>query len=410
MPRWLGHLWVWLPALAGLLLFGGAALLQLGSGSRAAWWAAAAVGCAVAYAGRERWPVAALILTLLIVAAGRLPGVDVTSSGFDLAYLVMLLVPVLALVAVASHLPPRQSGLALAATVAVTLAVAPDPAWSTAGLTRQATVAQYVLTVGVPAMVALGAWLAGYATRARGQYADALQQRADSLELRREAEAARAVSEERARIARELHDLITHSVAVMVVQASAAGAVWESDPEQARASLGAVEESGRTVMADLRGMLRTMRADETSGVAMEAQPGLEQLQGLVDQIQTTGLSARMTVSGAVGRVTPLTGLSMLRIAQESVTNAMRHAHATTIVIDLDVGEDTVVLSVSDDGVGMEHTRLRSDVLDPLREGGHGLVGMHERAKVVGGTLGIEPGAVGGTVVTVRAPLHQAGLA
>ena len=102
-----------------------------------------------------------------------------------------------------------------------------------------------MLNVGVPTMIALGAWLGGCTLL--------------TLERTRDAEAARAVAEERARIARELHDVVTHSVAVMVVQASAAGAAWERDPEQARASLRAVEESGRTVMADLRGMLGTMR-------------------------------------------------------------------------------------------------------------------------------------------------------
>ncbi|MEA2299680.1 MAG: hypothetical protein QOE44_215 [Solirubrobacteraceae bacterium] len=410
VPRWLGKLWVWLPAGAALVLLGGAAGLQSGSGSRAVWWGVAAFGCAGAYAGRERWPVGALLATLLVVASSRLDGLDVLGSQFDVVYLLLLFLPVLPLVAVASHLALRRSLAALVATVVVTVGVSPDAAWSSVGYSSQATVARYMLTVGVPAMIALGAWLAGWALQTRQRYAEALLERSVSLELRRDAEAARAVAEERTRIARELHDVITHSVAVMVVQASAAGAVWERDPVRARESLAAVEASGRTVMADLRGMLHAMRLEEASAPAREAPPGLEQLPRLVDQIRMTGLASRMTVSGTVGRVGPLTGLSLLRIAQESVTNALRHARAATIAIDIVVDATTVQLSVADDGVGLDQTRRAADKLDPHRDGGHGLIGMQERAKVIGGTLGVHPGAAGGTVVTVRAPLRGGELA
>ena len=407
MPRWLRAVWLWMPALAALVLFGAIAVLQLSSGFAAWWWALAAVACTGAYAVRERRPVAALAVSLLVVAAVRVPGLSVLSSEFDVAYLLLLFGPVLPLVAVASARAPRWSSMALGATVLVTVAVSPDPVWSTSTYSAQAAVVEYVLNLGVPLMIALGAWIAGCALLVRQQYAEALLERALSLERTRDAAAARSLAEERARIGRELHDVVTHTVAVMVVQASAADAVWDRDLAQARTSLRAVEESGRTAMADLRAMLGGLRDDAPA--QRRAQPGIEQLSVLVEQVRTTGLQARLTVTGPVEGIGPATGLSLLRIAQESVTNALRHAAASTIAIDVAADERTVRLSIADDGVGCDALRPGADPLDPQRRGGRGLVGMRERAKVIGGTLDIAAGAAGGTVVTIRAPLVQEAL-
>ncbi len=198
MPRWLSVVWVWLPALAGLLLFGAIAVLQFGTVGGATWWALAGVSCAAAYAVRERWQVAALGVVLLVVAAVRLPGVSVLSSEFDVAYLLLLLVPVLPLVSVASAVALRWSSLALVATVLVTVAVSPDPVWSTTTYSAQATLVAYVLNLGVPVAIALGAWLAGYGMLVRQRYVEVLLERAVSLERTRDAEAARALAEERA--------------------------------------------------------------------------------------------------------------------------------------------------------------------------------------------------------------------
>ncbi|MEA2192473.1 MAG: hypothetical protein QOI73_2594 [Solirubrobacteraceae bacterium] len=403
MPRWLGAAWIWLPALAALSLFGAIAVLQFAGGAGASWWALAGVACAGAYAVRERRPVAALVVALLVVAAVALPGVGVLGSDFDVVYLLLLFLPVLPLVAVAGALALRWSSLALVATVLVTVAVSPDPVWSTTTPSAQAALISYVLNLGVPLMIVLGAWFAGCALLVRQRYAESLLERAESLERTRDAEGARALAEERARIARELHDVVTHTVAVMVVQAAAADAVWERDPLQARASLRAVEESGRTAMADLRGMLSGLQPDDAPA-RLRAQPGIEQLGMLAQQIRTTGLSARLTTVGSVDAVGAATGLSLLRIAQESVTNALRHAGASAIAIDLVIDEQSVRLSIADDGVGYDAARTSADPLDPQRLGGRGVHGMRERATVIGGTLDIGAQAGGGTVVTVRAPL------
>ena len=405
MPRWLGAAWVWLPALTALALFGAIAVLQFGDGLRASWWALAGVACAGAYALRERWPVAALAVSLLVVAGVRLPGVTVLSSTFDVAYLLALFVPALPLVAVAGHLAPSRSSPALVATVLVTVAIGPDPVWSTTTYSAQAALVEYVLNLGVPVMIALGAWIAGCAMLVRQHHAEALLERALSLERTRDAEATRAVAEERTRIARELHDVVTHTVAVMVVQAAAADAVWERDPEQARASVRAVEDSGRTAMADLRAMLGGLRRTRPrSSVARNrASSSSPRSSG---QVQATGVQARLSVTGSVEAIGAGMGLTLLRIAQESVTNTLRHAAASTIAIDLVVEDQAVRLSIADDGVGHGSPRPSADSLDPERRGGHGLAGMRERARVIGGTLDIGSGAGGGTVVTVRAPLAQ----
>lgn len=402
LPRWVGVVWIWLPALAGLMVLGGVAAMQ-GEGGSGVWWAGAAVGCGVAYAVRDRWPICALALSLVVVAAARLPGAGVLRSEFDVVYLLLLFVPVLPLVAVASTIAPKRSAVGLVVTILVGVGVSPDPVWSTTTYSAQAAVVTYVLAVGVPVMIVLGAWLAGFALLFRQRHADALLGRAVSVERTRDAEAARAVAEERARIAQELHDVITHTVAVMVVQASAAEAVWDRSPDEARAALRAVEESGRTVMADLRGMLGPMRHDAAPDTSVQA--GTDALPALVGAVRSAGLTSTLTLSGPADMITPAVGVSLLRIAQESVTNALRHADASTVTLDLEVDETMVRLSVCDDGLGYDAVRAQTDVLDPLGLGGHGVAGMRERARVIGGTLEIRPADGGGTCVTVRAPLR-----
>jgi signal transduction histidine kinase len=406
-PRWIGVAWVWLPALAGLLLFGGVAAAQAGGSGALPWWVGGGIVCTAAYAARERWPLGALALSLAVLGAARLPGVDILSGGFGVAYLLLLLVPVLPLVAVSSRLGFSWSLPAVAITIAVEIVISPAPAWSTSSATAQGTFVQYLLTLGVPVMIAVGAWLAGCAMLERQRYAEAVLARAATLERTRDAEAARAVAEERAQVARELHDVVTHTVAVMVVQASAATTVWDHDPEQARAAMTAVQESGRTAMAELRGVLASLDSGRDP-VASRATPGLERLSELVDQIRVAGLEAQLTVHGSPQTLPATISLSLLRIAQESVTNALRHARASSIQVELDVGPVLTRLTVVDDGIGYHVGTADADALDGDRQGGRGLIGMRERALLIGGRLEILAPANGGTIVTASAPVTGAG--
>jgi signal transduction histidine kinase len=154
-------------------------------------------------------------------------------------------------------------------------------------------------------------------------------------------------------------------------------------------------------------MLGALHADGGAGERV-AQPGLEQLPALVDRVRTTGLAAQLTVSGPAAELTPAVSSSLLRIAQESVTNALRHARASAIAIDVVVGTESVQLSVADDGIGYDDTQGRADHLDPQRRGGRGLLGMRERARAMSGSLEVSAGADRGTVVTVRFPRSRDG--
>ncbi|NUR61840.1 MAG: sensor histidine kinase [Catenulispora sp.] len=220
------------------------------------------------------------------------------------------------------------------------------------------------------------AWSWGALMRARGQ--------------RRAAEQRQAVLEERARIARDLHDVLSHTVSVMVVQAAAADDVFESNPQQARVALRRTEEAGRQALAELRGFLRTVRADSEmgseagSGAASEAdslapdagpQPMLADVPRLTETMSQAGLAVTLLREGD-GEVPPGVQVGAYRIVQEALTNTLRHARASAAEVLLRVDESHVRVRVRDDGRGGA----------PARGGGHGLVGMRERATLLGGTL------------------------
>nr|WP_282600215.1 sensor histidine kinase [Patulibacter sp. SYSU D01012] len=230
-------------------------------------------------------------------------------------------------------------------------------------------------------------------------------ERARTLERERDSKAARAVAEERTRIARELHDVVSHNVAVMVVQASAADAVWDADPVRARDAVRAVADTGRAAMGELRAMLAAMRGreDEAAGAERRATEGLARLPAVVEQVRAAGVDARLEVAGDVAALPPALDVSLLRVAQEALTNVLRHAHATTATVSVRVADDAVTLTVADDGVGLEGSRGAGDALDPERRGGTGLVGVRERLAVVGGTLEVAPRPGGGTVLRASAP-------
>jgi signal transduction histidine kinase len=201
-----------------------------------------------------------------------------------------------------------------------------------------------------------------------------------------------AVAAERARIARELHDLVTHNLSVMVVQAGAAGEVFDEHPQQARAALAAIEETGRRALSELRRLLDVVAEEED--LAYDPQPGLRRLDELVASVRATGLGVDLTVEGSPRLLSPALELSAFRIVQEALTNVLKHARATRASVRVRFGTDTLELEVADDGVGAATT-----------DGGRGLVGMRERAALFGGEVaaGTRPG--GGFAVRARMPLE-----
>ena len=237
----------------------------------------------------------------------------------------------------------------------------------------------------------VGAWVLGDNLGTRRAYTRALEERAERLEREQEAERARAVAEEQARIARELHDVIAHNVSVMVVQAAAANDVFESRPERAREALRAIEASGRTALAELRRLLGVVRGDAAD---YAPQPGLDRLDELVAQVRSAGLAVAVSVEGLPRPLPAGIDLSAYRVVQEALTNTLRHAQATRADVALRYRDDELDVEVRDDGAGTGNGG----------GSGRGLIGMRERAGAFGGSLETGPLNTGGFSVAARFPL------
>ena len=244
---------------------------------------------------------------------------------------------------------------------------------------------------GISVMVFFAAaWLFGEGVASRRAYVREIEKKADRLEREHEAHALRAAAEEQARIARELHDIVAHSVSVIVVQASAADDVFESDRAQAREALRAIESSARSALGDLRRVLGTLR-DE---VDYRPQPGLDRLPALVDDVRATGLEVALTVEGMPRPLPAAVDLSAYRIVQEALTNTLRHAAARRAEVRVTWG-DELGLEILDDGRGAG---------DSDAGAGQGLIGMRERAMVLGGSVTAGPAFGGGYAVSARIPI------
>lgn len=241
-------------------------------------------------------------------------------------------------------------------------------------------------------------WLAGFALRSREEQAEAAEARAAQAEREREAAARVAVAEERARIARELHDIVAHAVSVMVLQV---GAVRHKLPDalaDETDALRGVEQAGRAALGEMRRLLGAMRSDG-DGLELAPQPSLRNLSSLVADVERAGLPVSLHVEGEPSRLPPAIDLSAYRIVQEGLTNALKHAHASHADVTVRYCPDEVQIEVRDDGQGGTSSDGR----------GHGLVGIRERVKIYGGemTAGTAPDG-GGFVLRTRLPIGDQG--
>ena len=237
------------------------------------------------------------------------------------------------------------------------------------------------------------AWLAGFALRDRAQRAEAAELRAGQAERERETTARIAVAEERARIARELHDIVAHSVSVMVLQV---GAVRHRLPVALapdRDALEGVERTGRSALAEMRQLLGAMRRDGED-VELSPQQGLDGLGSLIDEIGQAGLPVTLQVEGERRPLPPAIDLSAYRIVQEGLTNALKHAHARRADVVVRYAPGELQVDVRDDGDGAGSG-------DGL---GHGLIGVRERVKIYGGEMSAGSAAGGGFLLSARLPL------
>jgi signal transduction histidine kinase len=251
----------------------------------------------------------------------------------------------------------------------------------------------------VPATFAL-AWLGGFAHREREVQAHVAEERASQAEREREVASKLAVAEERARIAREVHDTVAHAVSVMVLQV---GAVRHRLPEsfgEDVEALRAVEATGRSALGEMRHLVGAMRRGDDEGPELAPQPGLGRIDILLRDIRRAGLPVELQVDGEPIRLPVAIDLSAYRIVQEGLTNALKHAHASQARVEIRYTADELRIEVSDDGGGAG---------DPVGNGhGHGLVGVRERVKLYGGEM--HAGAVngGGFRLITRLPLSGYG--
>jgi signal transduction histidine kinase len=244
----------------------------------------------------------------------------------------------------------------------------------------------------IPVLFAI-AWLAGFALRERAAQAEAAEERATYAEREREAAARIAVAEERARIARELHDIVAHAVSVMVLQVGAVRHKLPQTLEEDRDALRGVEQAGRTALAEMRRLLGAMRRDGEDP-ELAPQPGLGGLDSLVDEVGRAGLPVRLNVEGEPSPLPGAIDLSAYRIIQEGLTNALKHARASHADVVVRYGPDELHIDVRDDGEG-------SSTSDGL---GHGLVGIRERVKIFGGEMTAGNAKEGGFILSARLPL------
>jgi signal transduction histidine kinase len=221
-----------------------------------------------------------------------------------------------------------------------------------------------------------------------------LEDRAERLERERDAQAQIAAAAERARIARELHDVVAHNVSVMVVQADGATYALDQDPESARKALMAIAQTGRTALTEMRRMLGVLRSADDAG-NYAPQPGIEQLGDLLEQVRSTGLPVTLTVEGVPREMPTGLALAVYRIVQESLTNTRKHGGSDVRAsVALIYTDDCLLLRIVDNGRG---------AAAPGDGMGHGLVGMRERVSVFGGTLVTGPHVGGGYAVEAMLP-------
>jgi signal transduction histidine kinase len=240
-----------------------------------------------------------------------------------------------------------------------------------------------------------GAWLAGRAVASRTLRAELSEQRAARAEEQSQWRAAAAVAEERLRIAREMHDLVSHSVSVMTLHAGGVRRLLRPEQVEERAALETVERTGRESLAEMHRMLDVLRGPD--GAETSPAPGLSRLPELLDPPRAAGLRATLTITGEVRPLPPGLELAVYRIIQEAITNVLRHAAAQRVECTVDYQAAAVEISVVDDGPGTA----------PPGPVGHGLIGMRERAAAYGGSVDAGPTRGGGFAVRAVVPTDAA---
>ncbi|WP_217247861.1 sensor histidine kinase [Streptomyces sp. AC602_WCS936] len=340
---------------------------------------------------RQRMPEKMLMLALAL-GVGQLV-LDVSTLPADFAFLVI----VYTVAATGARWASRTA-------LAVGLCAAPvaQLRWADGELSIGANIAIMVFQT-VPFALA---WVLGDSIRTRRAYFAQLEERAARLEKEREAQSKVAVAAERARIARELHDVVAHNVSVMVVQADGAAYVMDAAPDQAKKALETISSTGRQALAEMRRLLGVLRTGEHEEAGEYVpQPDVQQIEDLVEQCRSSGLPVDFKVEGTPRELPSGVELTAYRIVQEALTNTRKHggpnAGASVRLVYFD---DGLGLLVEDDGKGAPHELYEEGGFDGQ---GHGMIGMRERVGMVGGTLDAGPRPGGGFRISALLPLKPA---
>jgi signal transduction histidine kinase len=350
----------------------------------------------VALLVRRRWPLGVLAVTLvcgLAYAARTYPEGPSQLAVFP------------ALFTVALAVPRRQAWLAAAVT-----------AVEAAGV--ELFLYGDTMFEGEPlyaAITVLAAMWWGESVRARRAYVAELRDRAERAERTREEEARRRVDEERLRIARELHDVVSHTIGVISVQAGVAAHLLPRKPDKAAESLAAIRQASDEALGELHAMLGVLRErdGDPGGAPLSPAPGLAELDALVAQAAGAGVEVRVSLEGEPRRLPPAVDLAAYRVVQESLTNVVRHAGASRADITVTHHDGRVEVEVVDNGNGSESPSATSGPFRPadspvgdrqVRRSGQGIAGMRERARALGGTLEAGPRPGGGFRVQASLPV------
>jgi signal transduction histidine kinase len=342
---------------------------------------------------RRRWPERMLLLAFLTGLAQVVA--DVPPIPGDYA----LLVIVFTIATRPARLPSR---LALAGCVVTPVVVALR--WPENGSGSDRDTAGVVVSAVFLTIAFCLAWVLGDSLRTRRAYYAELEERASRLERERQREARMAVVAERARIARELHDVVAHNVSAMVVQADGAAYVLDSAPEQTRSALKTISGTGRQALTEMRRLLGVLRGEDGEPTDQDyvPQPGVEQLADLVDQVRETGLAVDFRIEGTPRPLPSGVELTAYRIVQEALTNTRKHGgEGVGATVRLTYGDQSLTVLAEDDGRGAQRELYEERGVDGL---GQGLIGMRERAGMVGGVLVAGPRPGGGFRISATLPL------
>ncbi|MFI8093053.1 sensor histidine kinase [Streptomyces sp. NPDC086080] len=388
-PAWVDGFWA--VVLFGISLLAGAAVETPRGTDRPVLTVPVMLLLSLVVALRRRMPERMLILAL-VAGVGQLV-VDVAPLPADFALLVIVYTV-------------AATGARWASRSALTAALCAAPLAQLRWPDSAASTAQNIAVAVFQTVPFALAWVLGDSIRTRRAYFAQLEERAARLEKERAAQAKVAVAAERARIARELHDVVAHNVSVMVVQADGAAYVLDAAPDQAKKALETISSTGRQALAEMRRLLGVLRTGEHQEAGEYVpQPDVRQIEDLVGQCRESGLPVDFKVEGTARPLPSGVELTAYRIVQEALTNTRKHggpgAGASVRLVYFD---DGLGLLVEDDGKGAPHELYEEGGFDGQ---GHGLIGMRERVGMVGGTLDAGPRPGGGFRISVLLPLKPA---